>query len=89
VVARTGQCGQWPEQLTETSENRNYYNFGCATQQNLAAIVENPLDLVYPRETSPADAERRGHVLENYRQGTATQSDNSRESDSSIAGVGG
>jgi pilus assembly protein CpaD len=89
VVARTDQCGQWPDQLTNNSENRNYHNFGCATQQNLAAIVENPLDLVYPRDSAPPDAGRRGTVLENYRQGTATQSDYGRESGGQISGVGG
>jgi pilus assembly protein CpaD len=89
VVARTDQCGHWPDQLTETGENRNYFNFGCATQQNLAAIVENPLDLVYPRDSVPPDAERRGTVLDNYRRGSPTQSDYSRESGGRIAGVGG
>jgi pilus assembly protein CpaD len=89
IVARTDQCGQWPDQLTNTSENRNYHNFGCATQQNLAAIVANPLDLAYPRESAPPDAERRGRVLEQYRQGTPYQTDYSRESGGTIAQVGG
>jgi pilus assembly protein CpaD len=89
VVARTDQCGHWPDQLTNTSENRNYFNFGCATQHNLAAIVENPLDLVYPRDSVPPDAERRGTVLENYRKGTATQSDYSRESGGRLSEIGG
>jgi pilus assembly protein CpaD len=89
IVARTDKCGQWPDQLTNTSENRNYFNFGCATQQNLAAIVENPLDLAYPRDSAPPDAERRGRVLEDYRSGTPTQSDYSRESSGNLAGGGG
>ncbi len=89
VVARTDQCGQWPDQLTDTSENRHYHNFGCATQQNLAAIVENPVDLVYPRDSASPDAERRGRVLENYRAGSATQSDYTRQRGSSISEVGG
>jgi pilus assembly protein CpaD len=87
VVARTDQCGQWPDQLTNTSENRNYFNFGCATQQNLAAIVENPLDLVYPRDTQPADAERRGRVLEDYRDGNIRRNDYGLGS-GSLTGVG-
>jgi pilus assembly protein CpaD len=75
IVARTDQCGQWPDQLTNSSENRNYHNFGCATQQNLAAIVENPLDLAYPRDAAPPDAERRGRVLDDYRQATIRRND--------------
>jgi pilus assembly protein CpaD len=88
VVAKTDQCGQWPDQLAETSENRNYFNFGCATQQNLAAMVENPLDLAYPRASAPPDAERRGRVLEQYRQGNPYQTDYSRAGGGSIAEVG-
>lgn len=88
VVARTGQCGQWPDQVSDNPENRNYHNFGCATQQNLAAIVENPLDLAYPRASAPPDAERRGRVLEQYRQGNPYQTDYSRASGGAIAEVG-
>ena len=35
-------------------ENRPYWNFGCATQRNLAAMVDNPADLVQPRGEAPA-----------------------------------
>jgi pilus assembly protein CpaD len=89
VVARTDQCGEWPDQVADTSENRNYENFGCAAQQNLAAIVTNPLDLVYPRAMTPADAERRSNVLEKYRTGAPYQTNYGLESKSSISGFGG
>ena len=69
ITAQTGPCGQWPEDLAEnTMENRNYHNFGCATQSNLAAQIANPMDLVQPRGMSPIDAERRGNVIEDYRE---------------------
>nr|WP_257316463.1 CpaD family pilus assembly protein [Shinella pollutisoli] len=68
IAAKTGPCGEWPEDLVEnTMENRNYHNFGCATQSNLAAQIANPMDLVQPRGMSPIDAERRGVVIETYR----------------------
>ncbi len=89
VVARTDQCGEWSDQVADTSENRNYENFGCATQQNLAAIVANPLDFAYPRATTPADAERRSNVLEKYRTGAPYQTDYGQETKSTISGVGG
>lgn len=89
VVARTDQCGQWPDQVADSSENRNYENFGCATQQNLAAIVANPLDLVSPRGSTPADAERRSNVLEKYRSGQPYQTTYSLESKSTLSGIGG
>ncbi|MFM2278580.1 MAG: hypothetical protein RLZZ444_811, partial [Pseudomonadota bacterium] len=51
VTAVTDDCGQWPSDLvgTTTTENKNWENFGCATQQNLAAQIANPADLVGPR----------------------------------------
>ena len=68
VTAMTGQCGQWPEDLSDnTFANKNWYNFGCASQSNLAAQIANPMDLVGPRGMSPIDAERRAVVIENYR----------------------
>ncbi|WP_143239360.1 CpaD family pilus assembly protein [Agrobacterium rosae] len=73
VTAMTGQCGQWPEDLSDnTYSNKNWYNFGCASQNNLAAQIANPMDLVGPRGMSPIDAERRSVVIGNYRAGKTT-----------------
>ncbi|NWJ24539.1 CpaD family pilus assembly protein [Rhizobium sp. RM] len=73
VTAMTGQCGQWPEDLSDnTSANKNWYNFGCASQNNLAAQVANPMDLVSPRGMSAIDAERRAVVIDGYRSGKNT-----------------
>jgi len=74
VEAQVGQCGLWPDDLGPTAakstwENRPYYNFGCATQSNLAALVANPEDLVQPRPETPPMAARRQVVLDKYRQG--------------------
>ncbi len=89
VGADTAPCGPWPDQATVTSDNRNYFNFGCASQQNLAAAVENPLDLLYPRGMTPADAARRADVLSKYRKGQAFSADLSREQGGAVAtGVG-
>lgn len=68
LTAMTDQCGQWPEDLMENSYgNKNWYNFGCASQNNLAAQVANPKDLFDPRATTPIDAARRGNVIDSYR----------------------
>ncbi len=67
IQASTGKCGRWPEDLTKTSENKHYANFGCASQNNLAAQVANPNDLVGPRRPSEIDAEKRGAVIDDYR----------------------
>jgi pilus assembly protein CpaD len=69
LTAKTNTCGEWPEDLVEnTMENRNYQNFGCATQSNLAAQIANPMDLVQPRGMTPIDAERRSLVIQDYRE---------------------
>lgn len=73
TTAATGPCGRWPEDmLANGDQNRNYENFGCSSQSNLAAQIENPGDLLSPRGMSSIDAERRGVVVEAYRQGGAT-----------------
>lgn len=69
ITATTAPCGPWVEDVGNSTPNRNYRAFGCSTQQNLAAAVENPLDLLYPRGLTPADAARRAVVLQRYRAG--------------------
>ncbi len=70
VRASTGKCGRWPDDLTNTSDNKHYANFGCASQNNLAAQVANPNDLAGPRRPSEVDAEKRGVVIDDYRSET-------------------
>lgn len=68
ITAKTAPCGNWPTDLvTNTSQNRNYENFGCASQSNLAAQIANPADLIAPRKMSPIDATRRSQVIKDYR----------------------
>ncbi len=68
ITASTGECGRWPEDLlADTSENKHWANFGCATQNNLAAQIANPGDLIAPRGMTAIDAERRSTVIEDYR----------------------
>ncbi len=68
ITAKTAPCGNWPKDLVvNTIENKNYENFGCASQANLAAQISNPLDLLGPRAMSPIDAVQRGQVIKDYR----------------------
>lgn len=68
ITAQTQPCGEWPEDMTlNTSQNNNYYNFGCANQANLAAQIANPNDLLGPRRMTPADAAQREQAIERYR----------------------
>ncbi|SKA21807.1 CpaD family pilus assembly protein [Consotaella salsifontis] len=72
LAAKTDPCGRWPEDLANTSDNRNYFNFGCASQQNLAAQIADPRDLLSPRGLGEIDAERRTQVIGDYRTGNPT-----------------
>jgi pilus assembly protein CpaD len=78
MKAEAGPCGLWPEDLGPSIKNPNYYdnkdyyNFGCAYQRNMAAMVANPSDLVQPRPETPAYTERRREGFEKYRQGQTT-----------------
>ena len=77
IAAEAGPCGLWPKDLGPSwdrtyVENRPYWNLGCATQRNLAAMVENPADLVQPRGETPTYSGRRTVVLDKYRKGEST-----------------
>lgn len=67
-------CGQWPQQAIPSMDNADYWNFGCATQANTAAMVANPTDLVTPSPLGDSDATRRATVLAKYRKGEKTMS---------------
>jgi pilus assembly protein CpaD len=68
--AQTNKCGRWPEDILDDSENKHYADFGCSYQNNLAAQVADPADLLGPRKQSPIDAENRGVVIGVYQDGS-------------------
>ena len=77
IVANAGPCGLWPQDLGPTYErqhleNEEYWNFGCASQRNLAAMVENPADLTQPRGETPSYTGRRATMLDKYHRGEST-----------------
>ncbi len=78
IAAVAGPCGLWPEDVGPSilnpgyNENQPYFNFGCASQRNLAAMIDNPADLEQPRAETPAYTARRNIAFERYRKGTPT-----------------
>ena len=66
--AQTDRCGRWPDDVLNTAENKHYTNFGCSYQNNLAAQLANPADLLGPRKQTEIDAENRSAVIDVYRQ---------------------
>ena len=69
-------------------ENRPYWNLGCAYQRNLAAMVDNPADLVQPRGETPIYAARRTQALDKYRKGEATATVYPNANEGKISDVG-
>jgi pilus assembly protein CpaD len=82
-------CGEWPEDLTHTSQNDQYANFGCAQQNNIAAMVADKDDLWRPRKQAPGDAMRRSKLFDKYRQGEATAAAEETKQKVTISDVGG
>ncbi|MGE0282065.1 MAG: CpaD family pilus assembly protein [Rhizobiaceae bacterium] len=69
IAAQTDKCGRWPEDiLAKGDDNKHYANFGCSYQNNLAAQIADPNDLLGPRKPSEIDAEDRGAVIDEYRE---------------------
>jgi pilus assembly protein CpaD len=78
IAAVAGPCGLWPADVgpsisdPDYFENKPYYNLGCATQRNLAAMIDNPADIVQPRSETYAYTARRNAAFEKYRKGDPT-----------------
>ncbi len=85
--ASASPCGDWSESYTVRFNGNPSPNWGCATQNNLAAMVSEPSDLIRPREMSPASAARRSTVLENYRAGRDTASQSSSQGNGLVSEV--
>lgn len=65
--ASTGPCGRWPADMLENAENKHWANFGCSYQNNLAAQIANPADLLGPRRPGDIDAQNRSNAIDQYR----------------------
>ena len=78
ISAVAGPCGIWPDDLGPSIKNKGYYdnkpyyNFGCAYQRNMAAMIDNPSDLVQARAETPSYTMRRSEAFEKYRKGVST-----------------
>ena len=65
----------WSKDWSDTSDNQPTPSFGCSVQNNIAAMVADPRDLVQPRTMDASDAPRRATVLGHYEKGEVTQAD--------------
>ncbi|MBY0564179.1 MAG: CpaD family pilus assembly protein [Hyphomonadaceae bacterium] len=78
--AHAPECAPLYEQdLAHQSNNQPWESFGCATQANLAALVEDPADLLRARTSDPRDSDRRATTMTAYREGEPTHAERSRD----------
>ncbi len=79
VVSRTSadvpNCPNWSVPAQPNYNNRTMSNFGCGVNDNLAAMIANPEDLVHGREGSGVgDAITSGKAVRSYRSAVPTGS---------------
>ena len=77
VVSRTRasvpNCPNWSERSQPNPANRSMPNSGCAVNSNLAAMVANPQDLVFGRDSSGVGDNRTAiKAVQFYRSNPAT-----------------
>lgn len=85
--AQPSECGHWPRNIAHEPYNKPFANFGCASQNNLAAIVSDPRDLVRSRALTEGDAARRFEVFDQYRRGEITSAKRSGEESANVSEV--
>ncbi len=87
-AAHTDPCGNWSVNAADTSENLPMPNFGCSVQQNIAAQIADPRDLIDTQRMGPADAVRRMTVLGKYEQAQKTAADKTKDQSAAVSDVG-
>jgi pilus assembly protein CpaD len=65
-VAVPPPCDDWSEDVGRNEERIPYPNWGCATQHNLAVMVDNARDLRQPQAEDPRSSERRSVTWSAY-----------------------
>jgi pilus assembly protein CpaD len=84
--AHAPECAPiWEQDLGHQNNNQAWASFGCATQANLAAMIEDPRDLATPRDMAARDSGRRDTVMEAYRAGQQTHATRSADERATVS----
>lgn len=86
-VAVAPACSQGWEDLAHPRAGETWDQFGCATANNLAAMVADPRDLVTARGLAAPDAARRQTVIDAWRRGEGTATRRSDEESGAVTEV--
>ncbi|MEM9725795.1 MAG: CpaD family pilus assembly lipoprotein [Pseudomonadota bacterium] len=81
TMAVTEPCPTDPSDPNIDPSNGVYLSFGCAHQQNLAAMLEDPRDAERARAATPPSADRRRAVLLQYAAGQDTAAEGQETTD--------
>lgn len=73
-VATPSACGVWEGLSDRDYRNMQSPNFGCAAQNNLAAMIGDPRDLVEPAGMTAPDSATRIRGVTKFRKGEITSS---------------
>ena len=84
-VASASPCGIWEGEFEHAFKNIAPANFGCADQNNLAAMIADPRDLVQPQDSTAPDAIQRVRGVTVFREGEVTSSDTDNAVDAAVA----
>lgn len=60
------ECPAWTAHHPDPNDNMPQPQVGCATQRNLALMIDRPDDLVVGRPLSPGDGQRDAAALQRY-----------------------
>ncbi|WP_051228458.1 CpaD family pilus assembly protein [Pleomorphomonas oryzae] len=72
IKAVSPPCGRWTsDALPDNQKGTDGAEFGCSTQANLAAMVENPNDLLIPRAETPVRGWQRWEMLQKAAKGSS------------------
>ena len=84
-VATASPCGVWRGLKVNDYRNLRSPNFGCANQNNIAALVADPRDLIAPSAVGDRDAVFAVRGVEAYRAGEVTASEIDEAIDTQIS----
>ncbi len=84
-VATPSVCGVWDGARERDYRNVRSPNFGCATQNNLAAMIGDPRELSEPADMTDPDSATRIRGVAAFRAGKVTSSATDGEVDAQVA----
>ncbi len=84
-VATASPCGAWGNEVRNRYKNIASESFGCADQNNLAAMIADPRDLITPTDEAPSDTPARVRAVESFREGEVTASERDETIDTNVS----